>query len=230
MEYPARTLYENELDSPGSLHDVTVGSNGECSVAVRRTEAASRLARPPRGASELLRAADLPGQSGYDGPTGVGTPDGIAAFIPPAEEPAARNENGKGEGSGTGSSPNAPAILTPSVAAPAPSAGAPSVQLSELALTLKALVALDASRPKIAQLGFAFRINVATRVRASLERRVARRGHARWRAITNALTFVAVSGRNTRRLGGHGVLSAGTYRLTLTPAHGTARSVVFKIG
>ena len=27
---PAKTLYENEVKSPGSLHDVTTGSNGEC--------------------------------------------------------------------------------------------------------------------------------------------------------------------------------------------------------
>lgn len=230
VQYPARTLYENELDSPGSLHDVTVGSNGECRRPFDELSGQSGCSASEEAHASCSAKLICMTSPGYDGPTGVGTPDGISAFIPPAEEPAARNENGKGEGSGTGSSPNAPAILTPSVAAPAPSAGAPSVQLSELALTLKALVALDASRPKIAQLGFAFRINVATRVRASLERRVARRGHARWRAITNALTFVAVSGRNTRRLGGHGVLSAGTYRLTLTPAHGTARSVVFKIG
>jgi hypothetical protein len=30
VEYPAKTLYENEVKSPGSLHDVTTGSNGEC--------------------------------------------------------------------------------------------------------------------------------------------------------------------------------------------------------
>jgi hypothetical protein len=30
VEYPAKTLYENEVKSTGSLHDVTTGSNGEC--------------------------------------------------------------------------------------------------------------------------------------------------------------------------------------------------------
>ena len=30
VAYPARTLYENARQSPASLHDVTVGSNGEC--------------------------------------------------------------------------------------------------------------------------------------------------------------------------------------------------------
>ena len=36
VSYPAQTLYENELASPASLHDVTSGSNGACSEAVHR--------------------------------------------------------------------------------------------------------------------------------------------------------------------------------------------------
>ena len=54
-----------------ALHDVTTGSNGSCS------------------ASYLCNAG-----VGYDGPTGVGTPDGITAFAP-----------GSGSGSGGGSGP-----------------------------------------------------------------------------------------------------------------------------
>src|SRR6201999_2085282 len=49
----ASTLYAN----PGALHDVTSGSNGSCSP------------------SYLCTAG-----SGYDGPTGLGTPNGLAAF------------------------------------------------------------------------------------------------------------------------------------------------------
>jgi subtilase family serine protease len=47
-----------------NLHDVTSGSNGSC------------------GGSYLCTAGN-----GYDGPTGVGTPDGIGAFIPKAAAP-----------------------------------------------------------------------------------------------------------------------------------------------
>ena len=36
VEYPAKTLYENEHELPGSLHDVTSGSNGECSKLFTR--------------------------------------------------------------------------------------------------------------------------------------------------------------------------------------------------
>ena len=41
----------------GSLHDVTTGSNGSCSGSYLCT-----------------------GKAGYDGPTGVGTPNGILGF------------------------------------------------------------------------------------------------------------------------------------------------------
>ena len=61
--------------APGSLNDVTSGSNGTCSVAARCT-----------------------GVTGYDGPTGLGTPHGVTAFTtasgtvappPPAPTPPA---------------------------------------------------------------------------------------------------------------------------------------------
>ena len=43
--------------TPSGLHDVTSGSNGSCSPAYLCN-----------------------GQPGYDGPTGLGTPNGVAAF------------------------------------------------------------------------------------------------------------------------------------------------------
>ncbi|MGD0453255.1 MAG: S8 family serine peptidase [Solirubrobacteraceae bacterium] len=104
------------------------------------------------------------------------------------------------------------------------------VRVSALALTLKALIALNTSRPKIAQIGFTFTINVAAHLVVSLQKRVVKHGHARWQAFTHPLTIAASSGRNSRRLARHGALSNGTYRLTLTPVHGSARSIVFKIG
>jgi subtilase family serine protease len=54
--YPAAGLYSHQLDSPATLHDVTSGSNGACSTIICK------------------------GAAGYDGPTGVGTPNGIGAF------------------------------------------------------------------------------------------------------------------------------------------------------
>ena len=52
--YPAQSAY----DSPSSLHDVTTGSNGSC------------------GAHPLQCNAG----SGYDLPTGIGTPNGLGGF------------------------------------------------------------------------------------------------------------------------------------------------------
>ncbi len=54
--YPAAVPYSHQTDSPTSLHDVTTGSNGSCSTTM------------------------CAGAAGYDGPTGVGTPQGVAAF------------------------------------------------------------------------------------------------------------------------------------------------------
>jgi hypothetical protein len=80
VEYPAKTLYENELKSPGALHDITVGSNGECSEPFTET-GLSGCTPAEEAASCAAKAICLAG-TGYDGPAGVGTPDGIAAFKP----------------------------------------------------------------------------------------------------------------------------------------------------
>jgi subtilase family serine protease len=60
IDYPARLAYA----SPGSLFDVTSGSNGNCGRGKRNTT------------SRYLCTAG----SGYDGPTGLGTPNGTGGF------------------------------------------------------------------------------------------------------------------------------------------------------
>lgn len=60
VEYPAASLYSHLGDS-GALYDVVSGSNGSCT-----------------GASSCKATV------GYDGPTGVGSPIGLAAFTPAA--------------------------------------------------------------------------------------------------------------------------------------------------
>ena len=49
-------------------------------------------------------------------------------------------------------------------------------------------------------------------------------------AAAHSLTFTATPGRNSRHLKGTATLAPGLYRLTLTPAHGTARSLTFQLG
>jgi subtilase family serine protease len=57
--YPAKDLYTAQSASPASLHDVISGTNGKCTAAL----------------AIMCHAG-----AGYDGPTGVGTPNGIGAF------------------------------------------------------------------------------------------------------------------------------------------------------
>ncbi len=78
VSYPAQTLYENELASPTSLHDVITGSNGACSKPFTGT-GLSGCTIAEEAASCESKAICLAG-TGYDGPTGLGTPDGITAF------------------------------------------------------------------------------------------------------------------------------------------------------
>jgi hypothetical protein len=80
VEYPARTLYEGEARLPASLHDVESGSDGECTKRVT-PEGLSGCTVPEEAASCSGQAICVAGP-GYDGPSGVGTPDGIGAFEP----------------------------------------------------------------------------------------------------------------------------------------------------
>ncbi len=240
VEYPARTLYENALASPGALHDVAAGSNGECKLPFKSKTGQSGCTAAEEAATSCSSRLICEAATGYDGPTGVGTPDGIAAFQPSAEgagdAPAGSDEKGGKQPPASGDGADASGAGTDTAGAegssdpPSATAAGTVPRLSELALTTHALIALNTSRPRLSQIGFTFTINVPAHLRAMLERRVDRHGRTRWQALTRPLTIAATSGRNSRRLGGREALSAGTYRLTLTPAHGSARSVVFAIG
>jgi PKD repeat protein len=79
MKYPALALY-GHLGDAASLYDVTVGGDGLCDG-----EPASVCGRPntERGNvydCEETSACDA--RTGYDGPSGVGTPNGLEAFKP----------------------------------------------------------------------------------------------------------------------------------------------------
>ena len=91
VEYPAQTLYENLAAHPGSLHDVISGSNGECTLGFDELTGLSDCSLAEEAAS-CSEEAICVARAGYDGPTGVGTPDGIAAFKPNDEENKQQNE------------------------------------------------------------------------------------------------------------------------------------------
>jgi len=238
VSYPAETLYENELLSPSSLHDILTGSNGKCASYNGVTGLSRCTAEAEAKASCHSELICLAGP-GYDGPTGVGTPDGITAF-----EPVKEGGGTPGGGGGPAPAPSATPSSTPAAGpegatggssppvAPAgpPGASSSAVQLSAVALTFSAMVALDNSHPRVSQLEFSCVLSAATSVRATLSKRVSHHRHARWQPLRDSLTFTAFGGHNRRRLRGRGTLAPGVYRLTLTPAHGSPRSIDFEIG
>ena len=242
VPYPARTLYENAAKSPSSLHDVTQGSNGECASEFDKETGASACTAPQEAKTSCSSHLICLAGAGYDGPTGLGTPDGLAAFEPPAGAPSnggSREEEVASEESVMDRIERLPRSTAPSSSSstwPAPvttitnTSSAQTVQLTGLALTAKALVALNKSHPKVASLAFTFTLNLATHVHTSLEELIGRRAHRHWKMLGHPLTIAALSGRNRRGLGGRGVLSPGVYRLTLAPVGGKSRSIVFKIG
>jgi hypothetical protein len=278
VKYPAQTLYENLAADPGALHDVVSGSNGACANGFNRQTGLAECSLAEEDASCSVEARCLAGP-GYDGPTGVGTPDGIAAFQTPVPgagtgsgegQPGKEGESGTGsskgdeeasqegeegstsagdEGSGgTGASGGVgvgsggeareafTGLLLPPGAQPAgpalsiPGSSAILPVLSAAALTHKASTTLRHAPLKISRIAFAFTLNVPARVRVTLAERVFAHGHRSWRALAaNSLTITAAKGRDGAHLRARGTLSSGRYRLTLTPLHGRARTISFRI-
>ncbi len=234
VEYPARTLYENESLAPASLHDVTSGSNGACAKPFfEETGLSGCTTKEESEASQCQGEAICLAATGYDGPTGVGTPHGIAAFQPTGKaaepEPKGGGSGGGSEGPASGGQPSgtSPAPTTPTPIAPKAPAAA---QIFALTLTLNAVIALNGSHPKVSQISFTFTINVDTTVRLTVSKRVRIHHHARWKPIGHALSATAFAGRNAWRLTGSRKLKPGRYRITLAPLHAAARSIVFSIG
>lgn len=77
--YPAKTLYSAAGAAPSSIYDVTVGGNGYCGADY--ADCGSTYDKAPfdcgSAASTACNAA-----TGYDGPSGLGAPTGLAAFSP----------------------------------------------------------------------------------------------------------------------------------------------------
>ncbi|HEX5223521.1 MAG TPA: S8 family serine peptidase [Solirubrobacteraceae bacterium] len=230
--YPAQSLYANTRADPGALHDVVSGSNGECATPYSET-GLSGCSVTEEGASCSQHLVCVAG-TGYDGPTGLGTPNGLAAFDPNGSGAGEAGGNSNGTGGSEQQSPIQQAPVRPAPAPPTTTVPlvAVSPQLAGLALTVKALVALNRARPRMAAVAFGFSTNVIQTVRASLSRRARPRHHhhLRWAPVGQASTILAIPGRNSGHLGGRSVLRHGTYRLLLTPAHGAARAIEFKIG
>ena len=251
VAYPAQTLYAHlETDL---LHPVTAGGNGECDNVYTSGCTGSINPLSQRFAFDcgegVLICNSAAGCAGhyYDGPAGVGTPNGIGAFRPEAHPPPAgsacepKNKPGSGSGSGGNGQQEAqpqtpsgtpPAATSPAgLAAPSTAAAAPLPTLSALILTANARAALNRHiRPKVSRVAFAFTLNTAARVRVTLAKQITTHGRTRWQTLPDSRTFAGVAGRDHAHLSAPGTLAPGRYRLALVPERGTARSLTFSIG
>jgi hypothetical protein len=241
VPYPAQTLYSHR-GSP-ALHDVVSGGNGECDEDYSAGCSGSLASPFDCGAGAWICNA----VAGYDGPTGVGTPNGLSAFkviegeqqgktpgveskeevgssAPPGSGGAAGG-GAAGSGSTLGGTSNAPA-QKPSVPSTA-SLAAP--RISALALTAYARAALRHSKLAVSRLAFTCRLSRAASVRVTLAVEVHSGAHARWRSLARSFTFSARAGKNSRRLRGSYPLASGLYRLTLTAVGGATRSITLRV-
>lgn len=238
VAYPSQTLYENLVADPASLHDVTLGSNGEClKRPSKRTgsstcEASEEASRSCAGEAICIAAA------GYDGPSGVGTPNGIDAFVPLAEHGSAGvvtpSEASPSQATGTSSpgsgQPAAPAASAPGAGAAPSAAATVKAAISAVRLTTAAYAATRRAHVKLSKLAVVLTLNVPARVRVSLLELVRSHGQTTWRAVAAQRSFSARSGTQTHALGGSKALAGGRYRITLTPAGGGAKTVSFVVG
>ncbi len=254
VAYPARTLYSHLGSS--LLHDVTSGGNGKCDDDYTPTCSGSLTSPLDCGAGSWICNAT----TGYDGPTGVGTPNGIGAFKigeegeptskPIEESGTSKDGSGEGPGGGSGGSSETPSTTgsnesnnsgggspsgaqtqdkSPGKSEHSHTAAKQRTRISALTLTANARAALRHRTPAIAQLAFSCTVSRVAAVHVTLSLQVHSAGHAHWRTLPGSLAFKAVKGLNRRRLHGLGNLAPGIYRLTLTPAGGTARSITFRV-
>jgi Subtilase family len=242
IAHPAETLYSHLGSS--ALHDVAAGGDGECDGSY--SGCSGSLGSPlDCGAGAWICNATV----GYDGPTGVGTPNGLGAFEP-GQAPAGGGEEGESKtspleeaGQSQGSEASGGEVAQPLGSSGSPSgtssgsrttpgsalgAGA-GARIYALALTAKARTALRHGQLAIARLGFSLRASRAVTVRVTPAVRVGTGRRAHWHVLPGSLSFAAVKGLNRRRLHGTGTLAPGLYRLTFAPAGGISRSIVFRI-
>ena len=238
VAYPAQTLYENRLAAPASLHDVTSGSNGECTLGFNSKTGLSSCTPAESAAASCASKGSCLAGTGFDGPTGVGTPHGILAFVPTGkeggeEEPPLEEEEGEEKPEEqpppVKRKPVNPTPVQPAPAPPVAVVASTTPVISSLGLTIRAVIALDARRPSASKIAFSFMLSSAAKVQAKLARRIRTHHHTHWSTVGTTATVAAISGRNNAKLAGRRTLAPGLYRLTVTPLTGASRSILFHI-
>lgn len=252
--HPAETLYSH-LETT-VLYTVTSGGNGKCDGAYLSCQGSlnptsSRYPLDCGEGSLICNAAQACGNSYYDGPTGVGTPNGIGALEPgpetsitPLECKSSSKSAGVGGGGGetqgseepppdsAGKAPVAPPAGKEQTTAPTNPSKTASVtpQLQSLALTRSALAASRRAGLIEDRLAIVFKLTGSASLHLAIQEQVTVHGHKRWHAVSGSFSFSAGKGRSTRNLSGHRKLARGRYRLTLAVRGGGSRSIVFTVG
>ena len=192
---------------------------------MKAEEEAAAKAKAGKPAEGPLEEKPAPAETGSKGNGGGSLTTGEAGT-------GGSGEGGAGAGAGN-SSPHGSAIATGS-STPASRGKASSshgaVRLSNLMLTARASAVFARGLPTISQVAFAFTLSATVRVRVTLSRLVRVDGHLRWGLAPGGFTFSPARGHDRTHLRGRGTLPAGRYRLTLTPVHGAARSLGFRLG
>lgn len=240
VAYPAKTLYEH-LET-GLLHRVASGGNGECDDNYASGCSGSMAPSSPRFAFDcgegVLICNTGPGCAGsyYDGPAGVGTPNGIAALEPGGsavkDAPECRKEESKGSES-LNVTPPPPVELKPPAEEQAKTVHAVKYERAKpraLALTRRARAALSLRGPLARQVAFTFELGAAARAHVTLAIQVGSGKHRRWRKLPYSVVFSAHKGVNAHSLASRQRLAKGRYRLMVSLQGGGASSIAFKVG
>src|SRR5207244_7120128 len=153
---------------------VTSGSNGRCTKAVNASTGESSCTSAEEAQSSCAGDLSCLAAPEYDGPTGVGTPKGVTAFTPASSSGAAQAEPVEAPVGPPSSTSGTAEALVPSYPALATTAGGPPPppRLFALALTRRALAALNRARPRISRVSFAFTLTAASNVKITLAKRV----------------------------------------------------------
>jgi hypothetical protein len=206
----------------GSPKEIGAFSVGE--EATQQGKPGEEADKSKSGGSESAGNSSGGSKESTTGSSGTGSEGGTQA-AGGATGPTGTTSNGSSSpagpgGTSTGTRPSP--SLTATHTSPAP-------RISSLALTLNARTALRHSHLRISSLAFSCTLSRAATIRLTLAIQVHSGGHTHWRALHTSLTFSATDGANRRRLRGSRALAPGLYRLTLTPAGGTPRSITLHV-
>jgi hypothetical protein len=203
---------EEELRAAEEKREAAERKAAEEKAAEEQQKAAEKINEENLGAGTQSKGSGKEGTVGSDTGTGSGNGASTGTTVAGSASHSAGSAGGARENSSAGTS------------------GQAAVRLSQLALTARASAVIAGGLPTLSQVAVAFSLSAPARVRVVLSREVRLHGRLRWVLVKHAsLTLAAARGRDRLHLDGRETLPTGRYRLTLTPVHGGARSLMFRL-